>query len=61
MTNVLGNVVKVAKVGSMYAVKYAGPVLAGVMTIASEIESQKLKNTVKVLGKEVAELKAKMK
>ena len=52
------NAVKVvAKAG----VKYIGPVIAGVMTIASEVEAQKLKDTVKVLGKEVAELKAKMK
>lgn len=52
------NTVKtVAKAG----VKYIGPVVAGVATIASEIEAQKLKDTVKVLGQEVAELKAKMK
>lgn len=52
------NTVKVvAKAG----VKYIGPVVAGIATIASEIEAQKLKDTVKVLGQEVAELKAKMK
>lgn len=56
------NAVKtVVATGFKYGVKYAGPIIAGVMTVASEIESQKLKDTVKVLGKEVAELKAKMK
>lgn len=52
------NTVKfVAKTG----VKYIGPVIAGVMTIASEIEAQQLKNTVKELGKKVTEMEMKMK
>ena len=36
--------------------KFAGPVLAGVMTVASEIESDNLKKTVKDLAARVAEL-----
>lgn len=43
------NVKKVIQIGSA--------VVAGVMTIASEIENMKMKETVKILCKEVAELK----
>lgn len=48
---------KVVKVAG----KYAGPVLSGVMTVMTEMENQKLKQTVKKLTLEVAELKSKMK
>lgn len=49
------NVVKVLKVAG----KFVGPVVAGVMTVMTEIESQKLKDTVKDLAKKVAELEKK--
>ena len=51
----LNGVTKVAKV----SVKYAGPLLAGAITVVSEIESMQLKNTVKELAKRVAELEKK--
>lgn len=52
----LGTVAKVAKNG----VKYIGPICAGVVTIASEIDKQKLQETVKDLTKRVTEMESKM-
>lgn len=39
--------------------KFVGPVVAGVMTVMTEIEDHKLKDTVKDLAKRVAELEKK--
>lgn len=48
--------VKVGKAG----IKYAGPIAAGVMTIVSEIDAQKLRNTVKAQGNMIKELGEKV-
>ena len=57
MLNVnLSTVAKVAKKG----LKYAGPICTGIVAIASEIDKQKLQETVKDLTKRVAEMESKM-
>lgn len=52
---------KVLKVAGKYVGKYGMPVVSGIMTIATELENQKLRGTVKWLTKEVTELKSKTK
>lgn len=48
--------VKIVKTG----VKYAGPLAAGAMTVWSEIDAQKLRNTVKAQGETIKELGKKL-
>lgn len=57
MLNVNLNAIKtVGKAG----LKYAGPIAAGVMTVVSEIDAQKLRNTVKAQGNTIKELAEKV-
>lgn len=49
------NLAVAKKVGKV-AIKYAGPIAAGAMTVMSEIEMQNLKGTVKELTAKVAKL-----
>lgn len=49
------NIKSILKIG----VKFIGPAIAGAMTVMSELEDHKLKETVKELAARVAELEKK--
>lgn len=50
----------VAKKVGKGAIKYVGPIATGVFTIMSEIDAQKLRNTVKAQGNTIKELAEKV-
>ncbi len=52
---------KVLKVAGKYIGRYGVPVASGFMTVVTELENQKLRNTVKWLTKEVTDLRSKIK
>lgn len=56
----LNSVVKVGKTVGKVGLKYIGPIAAGAMTVMSEIDAQKLRNTVAAQGNTIKELAEKV-
>lgn len=56
----LNVIAKAGKTVGKACVKYAAPLAAGAMTVMSEIDAQKLRNTVKTQGETIKELAEKV-